>query len=194
MSGMDELTTYDPFATAEDFATFARRNLSAPDTATVEDLLKGASNAIRRHCEWQIWPQVAGDELTLDGDGGSSQLLPVTKVIEVIRVVECGIELSSTDYSWSALGWLRRKGGCWTREDRGLVITLTHGYADKPFELVELACSVAARQFASPLGATYELAGSVAVNHSQTGPTMAGGVTLTNREIDALTFYRGGDR
>jgi hypothetical protein len=120
--------------------------------------------------------------------------LPVTKVAEVVRIVECGTELASTDYSWSALGWLRRKGQCWTREDRGLAITLTHGYANQPFELVELTCSIAARQFASPLGAIREQAGSVAVTYSQSAPSVSGGVTLTPREINSLVFYRGGDR
>lgn len=192
---MDELTTYPPLATAEDFATFAKRNLSAADTATVETLIKGASNSIRRYCEWQIWPQVAGDELTLDGDGGSIQMLPVPRVAEVVKVIECGIELvADTDYTWSANGWLRRKGGCWTRQDRGMVVTLSHGYATEPDELVDLVCSMVARQYASPLGAIHEQAGSVSISYSIGLPTVVGGLALTDREKGMLVAYRGGDR
>lgn len=192
---MDELSTYDPFATAEDFATFLRRDLSGFDTASAEDALAASSSEIRDYCEWQIWPRLVDDVLTVDGRGGFELVLPVPHVTDVASVVEDGATLvEGDDYEWSYEGILERRGTWWIIKRRAIVITLSHGYSVAPPTLKNMSMSVAARSFASPAGEIREQAGAVAVTHSQTAPGVSGGIVLLDGDRRRLGRYRGGYR
>lgn len=199
---MDELSTYPPFATAEDFATFAKRNLDEFDTASVESYLAEAAELIREECEWQVWPQLEDDEMTLDGSGTAELVLPVHRLAGVTSVVECGTELTvdgdDASFDWSRDGILTKRGyGLWTRQRRGVVLVLTHGWVNSPNSLKNLSCAMAGRQFASPLGETRQQAGVVSVSYSSTGPaggSSAGGVVLTAADKAKLKPFIGGHR
>lgn len=192
---MDQLDSYPPFATAADFATILKTNLSAEDTATVETLLAASSKKIRQACGWQVWPSVE-DTLTRDGNGSGELLLPVNYVTAVDAVSDDGVELTAgDDYDWSEYGILTRTGrSVWTRKRRGVVIGLTHGYADSPQDLMVLSVAVASRQFDSPRGRIREQAGQVSVTYSQTSPSVSGGVVLLKVDIEQLSGYRAARR
>lgn len=84
--------------------------------------------------------QVAGDAVTLDGNGRVSILLPAIPVTAVGEVLLDGEPLiEGTDFSWSADGFLRRLGGlCWPDTLRCLQVTFDHGFAQVPEDIAEV--------------------------------------------------------
>lgn len=203
---MDELGTYPSFATPGDFATWARRPLSDVDTATAQLLLDAVAAEIRKACEWQVWPALSGDTLTLDGLGGFQRVLPVSRVTAITSVVDNGITLvEGTDYDWSTKGILDRLGNrWWSKKRRGLVLVLDHGYAGNPAnagpntapnDLILLNCAIAGREFGPALGGiARESAGAVQVQHQKTADGVAPTVELTAGDKARLKGYRGGYR
>jgi hypothetical protein len=197
-----------PFATARDFATYARRDLSAKDTATVVQHLAGVSRRIRSFCGWHLWPKHVDETVRVEGVGSRLLVLPTLALDAVGSVVEDpdgdATILDSTAYRMSAAGMLRRiDGGFWAGEFVAYDVTITHGYDDNPDppedgsaapeDLVELACQVVGRAFVSPTGAIREQSGTVSMTYSQTGPAASGGIALLRAEKDALGHYRTGD-
>lgn len=73
---------------------------------------------------------VVDDELTLDGNGRESILLPVWPTTAVASVKLDGEELvEGTDYSWSEAGMLRRLGyACWPDRLRCIDVVYSHGF------------------------------------------------------------------
>lgn len=73
---------------------------------------------------------VVDDEVTLDGNGRESLLLPVWPVTAVTSVELDGEALvDGTDYSWSEAGMLRRLGClCWPDRLRCLDVVYSHGF------------------------------------------------------------------
>lgn len=197
---MSELYAGDPLATAVDFASYLKRDLSANDTATAEQLLAAASREVRKFCRWHVWPSRA-DELTLDGPGTRTLFLPSAHVTALAALTESTVELvAGTDYEWSADGMVRRLGGAWWPTGfRSIAVELTHGFPDDPdaptgssgapADLRDLVCGVAARAFDSPRGRIRESAGAVAVTYPQTGPAISGGIALTRFERENLRVY-----
>lgn len=203
---IDERT---PFATPTDFATYARRSLSAQDTATVQQLLASASKRIRDYCGWHLWPEHVDEVVRVEGSGSALLVLPTLHLAAVTLVVEDPdgtdpVTLDATSYRASAAGMLRLiNGGRWGGEFMPYDVTITHGYPDNPAppvdgsaapeDLRDLACQVVGRAFVSPTGAIREQSGTVAITYSQTGPAAAGGIVLMRSEKDALDHYRTGD-
>lgn len=197
---MDELSTYDPFATAEDFATFFKRDLSALDTATVNQNLEMASYIIRQECGWQIWPQITDDQFELDGPGARNLLLPVNYVTAVGGITELDTDLvDGTDFEWSRHGIITRGAGAlylsWTNRRRGITVSgVTHGYVNVPGSLKNLAMGMVGRTFDSPSGRIREQAGLVAVTYPQTGPSLSGQLGITAFERALLSGFKAASR
>jgi hypothetical protein len=203
---IDERT---PFATATDFATYARRSLSAADTATVERHLAGVSRRIRNFCGWHIWPRHVDEVVRVEGTGGRLLVLPTLQLVSISSIVEdpdgdAPTTLDPTIYRTSPAGMVRLvTGGSWGSEFMPYDVAMTHGYDDNPDppvngsaapeDLVELTCQVVGRAFMSPTGAIREQSGTVAITYSQTGPAASGGIALLRAEKDALGHYRTGD-
>lgn len=72
---------------------------------------------------------VDGTVLWLNGDGGTTLLLPVCPVRAVHRVDGGGREV--TDFEWSAEGILRRTLG-WPDRLRSVKVTCDHGFTEVP--------------------------------------------------------------
>lgn len=83
---------------------------------------------------------VVDDEVTLDGNGRESLLLPVWPTTAVTSVVlDDQILVEGTDYEWSDAGILRRLGGlCWPDRLRCLVVTYSHGWDPIPEDIQEV--------------------------------------------------------
>lgn len=217
---MDELSTYDPFATAADFAAYARMPLNEFDTASAELYLAAASLAIRNVCGWQVWPQLVDDELLVEGRGGRHLMLPASRVADVSSVVlhwqnADDTELDPTAYRWTraglitlfptstssfwgpgALVWDEACAGyTWPFRQNAATITATHGLVNNPIDLKLFACQLAGRAFASPLPIGRQQAGQILI----AGPTPRPDGTLAGIEISPaerarLTGYMGGYR
>jgi hypothetical protein len=197
---VDELSSYEPFATAQEFADDMRIGLSANDAFTVEQRLAEASNAVRQECGWQIFPQITDDTFELDGPGGSNLLLPVNYVTAVGGVNELGTDLTDgTDYEWSRHGVIVRGAGrpylSWTRRPRGITVSgVTHGYVVAPQAIKGLVIGMVGRTFDAPSGRIREQAGLVAVTYAQTSPSVAGQMIITQFEKGLLNGYRAASR
>ena len=73
---------------------------------------------------------------------------------------------------------------------RGIVASVTHGFATVPAEIVAVVCSMVARQMVSPAGIIREQAGAVSASYSQTSPGTTGGLALMAHEKADLDPYR----
>ncbi|MGW9237990.1 mobile element protein [[Kitasatospora] papulosa] len=73
---------------------------------------------------------VPDDEVTLDGNGRESVLLPVWPTVAVTSVELDGVALvEGTDYSWSDIGVLRRLGCArWPDRLRCIDVVYSHGW------------------------------------------------------------------
>lgn len=152
-------------------------------------LLGGAVAAIRNYCHWHVSPS-REETLTMDGHGGRIQRLPSFHVTDVQEVKDAGVLLEyRTGYRWSESGMLSRTHGEWSNEFRDVEITFTHGHASTP-ELVSVALAVVSRALASPMGATREQAGQMAVTWASTSPGVSGGMALLANELAILGNYR----
>lgn len=167
----------------------------AADDPRVPSLIDGATRGIRRYCGWHIAPEFA-DTWTLDGPGGrllqpkTLRLKDVTSITErsphdgtVITLVD------DTDFEWSENGEIRRLTSCWTTRYRAIDIEAIHGFEDAP-DLVQIIQQVVANAISSPLGATSEQAGQLAVKWATTAPGVSGGISLLERDLAIVDMYR----
>ncbi|KAF0646711.1 MULTISPECIES: hypothetical protein [Streptomyces] len=82
---------------------------------------------------------VAGDTVTLDGNGQRSVLLPAAPVTAVGSIALDGAVLTvGSDVDWSTDGYLRRLGGCWPDRLRCIDVVYTHGYDPIPEDIAEV--------------------------------------------------------
>jgi hypothetical protein len=190
---VDELSTYDPFATPSDYAAWAQKSLTPADTATVAANLAAASDEIRKACEWQVWPHLTDDVLTLDGPGGRLLVLPVSIVTDIALITQDGTDLDANAYEWSTNGVI--EANCWTRKRRGIIVTVSHGLVTKPNDLKLLACQLAGRAEAAARGnVNTERAGSVQRSYTVPQSGVVVGIELTDADRNKLKGYRGGYR
>lgn len=82
---------------------------------------------------------VAGDTVTLDGNGRESVLLPAAPVLAVASITLDGAALTEgTDFDWSADGFLRRLTWVWPDRLRCIQVVYDHGYAVVPEDIQEV--------------------------------------------------------
>jgi hypothetical protein len=119
---------------------------------------------------------VADDEVTLDGNGRESLLLPVWPTTAVTSVILDEVELvEGTDYSWSEIGVLRRLGGqVWPDRLRCLDVVYSHGSSVAPEDVQEAVIDQARTMFAVPAGVQSKAVGGQSVTF---GSTAAVGVS-----------------
>lgn len=129
--------------------------------------LDAAHAAVRRFCGWHVAPVIT-EELTIDGNGSRSILLPSNRVTAIESVVEDGVTLPATAFDWSESGALEKVGGSWSRRKRSLVVTLTHGFDDAS-DVAGIISGIAARSMAAKDGALSQRAGSMAVTRGSQG-------------------------
>lgn len=101
------------------------------------ETVKAASEQIRRICGWHIAPTIE-ETLVLDHDGGPVLYLPSLKVTDVTAVKDyrSGRELSN--WHWSGAGMIE---GSFPRGFRSVEVTIEHGYAECPADLLPVIAS-----------------------------------------------------
>jgi len=186
-----EVPPFPELLTAAEFSAGTRGKIAADDPR-LPLLLAGATAGVRRYCRWHIAP-VVEQTFRLDGPGGTVLALPTMHLVEVLSLTERGTALvEDTDFEWSEVGSVARLGRArWTERYRAIIATIRHGYetADDVRQIIQ---QVVANALASPLGATTESAGGVAVTWAQTAPGVAGGMSLLERDLAVLNTYRLG--
>lgn len=175
----------DPLLTPVEFAA-ATNGKIREDDPRVAPLLAGASQAIRRYCGWHIGP-VVSEPLTLDGPGGDVLVLPTLRLVNVESLTVLGESVEVADLEWSANGEVRR--ACWPTRWRSVVIGISHGFDDYA-DVKQVLQQVVGNAISSPLGATSEQAGQLAVSWSTTAPGVSGGLSLLDRDLAVLNMYR----
>src|SRR5699024_5956494 len=150
---------------------------------------------IRRYCRWHVAPEVEVTEQVLDGPGGHLLVLPTLRLTKVsalaVRTHEGWNDWDAEALEaleWSANGEVYRRRR-WPRRFRSVRMSYTHGFEDAP-DLVQIIQQVVAHALASPMGATREQAGALAVTWATTAPGVSGGLSLLERDMAVLDTYR----
>lgn len=179
-----------PFITPQALSDYTQGKVLATDPR-VPGLLEGASAAVRRLCGWHIYPVVT-ETVRLDGPGGRELALPTLNLTALGAVVERDVTVDATTLEWSRLGNVRRTAGCWSESYGALSVTMTHGFEDVP-DVEQIVAQVVAAALSSPMGATREQAGSLAVTWATTAPGVSGGLSLLERDLAILATYKIAD-
>lgn len=120
------------------------------DEQEAGEVLARVWSAVRGYCGWHITAE-AGVELEVDGSGAKVLQLPTLALSDVKSVIEDGVELAPSSYSWSRTGVLRKRVGCWTPEYRGVVAVVDHGY-DELEDVEGVVLQTAVRSLIAPGG------------------------------------------
>lgn len=96
---------------------------------------QAAEALVQRYCGWHIGlPRT--ETFTVDGSGGSLQMLPTLYLTDVVSVTSDAVLLDPLTYDWSKNGYLERIDGYrWSCRLRGITATITHGYDTYPEEV-----------------------------------------------------------
>jgi hypothetical protein len=129
--------------------------------------LTAATARIRNICGWHIWPKLEQTFTVNEPGGGPDLFLPTLLVHSVVSCTVNGVALTEDELAgldWSSAGYLGRgsyqvdngyvyeTAARWPTKRRSVVITIEHGYDEKPHELVELAVALASRASSDPSG------------------------------------------
>lgn len=170
-----------------DLADYTQGKVSADDPR-LPPLLNAATVAVRRYCGWHIAP-VVEEEFVLDGTGADVAMLPTMRVVDVLAFTDDGRAVDVASLEWSQKGMVRRRGGRWTDKFRGVRASVQHGYDDAP-DVEQIIKQVVSAALSSPMGATREQAGALAVTWAATGVGVSGGLSLLERDLTILAQYR----
>lgn len=140
------------FATTAHMMDFLQ--LEIEHEAAAMRALAEATAAVRNYCR-QYFELVAGEEITLDCNGGTKLFLPELPVTAVTAVVEDGEALTvDDDYKLGQHGILHRMGGGqWASGIQIIAVTYSHGYANLPEDIVAVTTRAACRAYQAGLRA-----------------------------------------
>ena len=145
-------------------------------------LIRAAQAAVQTWCGWHIAPIIT-ETVTLDGNGGRAIQLPSGRVVAIDSVQAGGVEWDPAQYGWSQAGMLESYGPAFPRRFRSVRVTMRHGYEEAP-AVASVITQAVLGACASPMGATREQAGQVAVSWARTG------LKLDGDDMAALAPYR----
>ncbi|MFD4438990.1 hypothetical protein ACFWPK_04330 [Nocardia sp. NPDC058519] len=155
----------------------------------VDQALEVATSLIRKHCGWHIAPSITAT-VTVDPTHHPILMLPTTHLTAVATVTELGELVPAEDYDWSELGHLTRLCGRWGWRPRSVMVTMTHGYAEVPPEVMSVALGIATRM-ETPAGTVRAQGAGVYNVQMATNPDgSVGGLSLNFEERAVLTRYR----
>ncbi|MDO4791843.1 MAG: hypothetical protein Q3999_05110 [Buchananella hordeovulneris] len=172
-----------PFLTADEVAAASGGRVGVGDPR-IPVLLEAATAAIRAICGWHVAP-VLTETQVLDGTGGALMYVHSGHIRSVTSLVVDGVQLvEGRDFGWSQLGMIELYGGRrFPRRFRSVSITLEHGHDQAP-DLTGLVLQKVLAALASPMGATSEQAGQMAVRWGRTG------LSLDRDQLQMLAPYR----
>ncbi len=147
----------DPLVSQADFVEwFSLPSPSTAESARIQTALEIASAAIRNNR--RLFSPVTSDLVVIDAHGGSSLLLPKNRlpVVGVTLVEELSgaayVTVASTEYNWSADGYVQRWWTSWPDCPQGARVTYSHGYDVLPRDVAGVCLAAAKRLYDQPDG------------------------------------------
>lgn len=174
--------TLPPLLTKEQLAANSKGAISVNDPR-IDEVLAGASDAVRRYCRWHVTP-VVKETLVMNLDGGRYVTLPSLHVVNVHSVKLFDVELDEDEYGWSESGMLELLRPPIPTRFRALTVELTHGYHEAD-SVSAIASKIGLFSLASPLGVTREQAGQISVSWGTQR-----GMGFTEHDKTILNAYR----
>jgi hypothetical protein len=162
----------------------------AEDDPKLQFALRAATRRFRGQVGHQVYPVTENEQVTLDGNGRESILLPVWPTVTVTTVVLEGVTLvEGTDYQWSEEGILRRLGcKVWPDKLRCLQVTYSHGWATRPADVAEVVGERTEAAFTIPVGVQSQAVGGQSVTfgaQAASGSTEAWVKTVDRHKVRA---------
>ena len=158
-------------------------SLSSTD-AQLQTVLDAVSSAIRDFCGWHVAPSLS---CTFKGHGdGRLLMLPAMGVTAGSSLKVGGTPV--TAYEWTSAGMVRLTDGAFPDAWRSVECTYVAGFSAQ--SVGQVAAQVAANALVAAPGVSAERAGDVSITYNQTGVGITGGVSLLQRDRDALAPYR----
>lgn len=141
---------------------------------------------MRRFCGWHVTPEQPSGVLILDGPGGRLLRLPTLRLAEPLdlSITEDGTLLDLDTLEVSRSGLVRKTGG-WTSKLGGILVEMTHGFADaEDFDAAVL--SWIDRASMAPVGGRPRAVGPFQYDTESISP----GTAFTESERALLEHYR----
>jgi len=148
--------------------------------------LDAATAEVRRYCEWHITPVIT-QELILDGPGGKHLLIPSGKVVTLTLCTNDGVDVLA-DVDDSEKGILTLRSGRWSTRNKGIRITIEHGFESAP-DVAGVIATVAERAVSSPGNVIRQNAGPMGVTYGTVGGAPIS-LPLLQSEKDTLAPYK----
>lgn len=173
--------------------------LATTASATPEDRLLQAEDAVRAWCGWHIAP-VRTATFTFTAWDRSVAVLPTLRVVRLTSLVnghgdvldpdgyavtEAGVLTMST-----LVGWGYGYGYGYGYEARRITVTYEHGYETPPPTVTAVVQALATRASSNPEGLVRQQVGPFSNTYSQSGANQAAGLALLDAERDLLAPYR----
>lgn len=159
-------------------AAASKGKVSASDPR-LAPLVEGANRAVRNYCGWHIAPVVV-EPLEFDSWGETVLQLPTLRLVSVGTVLVDGA--AAAGYQVSKKGMIRFAAPL-PYKFGAVTLELTHGFESAP-DAAQVITQTVLAALASPMGATREQAGAIAVQWSTTG------LDLVDRDLRLLAAYR----
>lgn len=128
--------------------------------------VEAAEAMVRNFCGWHIAPSKT-EEVTLDGPGGVTLILPSLRVTAITSIVEDGVTLPESAYTWSQGGVVKRVEGRWSEKHQAIEVTMTHGYDRCPVDIEWELDRLAKAPNAAPAGIVKGQVGQVSVTYGE---------------------------
>ena len=159
-------------------------------TTEVVDWKAAALLTARRYCGWHVAPVIEEDLDPIDGPGGHALLVPSGRLLEVLKIVEDGVELDPASLEISRDGIIRKADGSrWTDKLGAIKMTIKHGH-EMFDDLIGVIEQVAARSAATGSGAVSAGAGPFSIRRGTTSGGSVAGAPLLLSEKATLDPYR----
>lgn len=117
--------------TVDDVVDYTNGRLE--DNDETQRMLDAALAAARRDVGWHVSPVIEGDVKTLDGPQSRVLPLPTKRLLNLISVVEDGVNLDLAGLRWTAVPDYvarvrKRSDAYWSCNYASEVVTMDHGY------------------------------------------------------------------
>lgn len=174
--------------TPDAVSTYSEGRITTDDPR-LPDLISAASAAIRNYCGWDIFP---AQDYTVNEDGGTNVLYIHTLKLNAITSITADGELldpASYEVSYKTANARRTHGRRFGRHWGGVQISYNGGYSAVPADLAQIVNQVVTAACVSPLGATSESVGGIAVRWGSVDG-VTGGMGLLARDLTTLDKYK----
>lgn len=172
----------EPVMTVEAFRELCP-NMASTDEQIAATIM-AVSESVRDYCGWHVAPSL---ECTYKGEGeGRLLVLPAMGVTDVSSLTVEGRQV--TGFEWKPSGLVRLTRGCFPDKWGSVACTYTAGFA--PASVGQVVAQIAANSLAASPGVSDERAGNVSITYNRTGDGITGGVSLLDRDMAQLSYYR----